>query len=595
MAKRSSKGFYNWSYFLGLVAILIFLNVIGSLVHMKADMTEDQRYSLAPGTKRFLSEEKNFPNRISVKIYLDGDLPADLQSFRNAIEDKLKDFKDLAGNRIEYQFINPNPENAKEDEKRALHTNLYKQGQGILPMDVVYMKDGTQTQMMLWPGAEIAYSSNGIIKETTIQFLPGTQPGKPMNLDNLNETLENALNNLEYNLLSAIRKITQIEKKRIAFLQGHGELKDGETIRARAILAPYFSLTKVNLNDTLSALDGVDGLIIADPKLPFTNKDLYIIDQFVMKGGKLMVFMNELQFIDDSLMARGVTHTMRKNLKIDNMLFDYGIKIHENLVVDAQCGPKIVPYADQTLVPWFFHILATPSTHPITRNLEPVSLEYANELQLINTTGVKLTKILTTSTNANKTGLAPLISLAMPASYGENPKLAENPKDDVNKITLAAIAEGTFQSHFKNRIVGKFADPKLSGFLSQSKVESKIFVVGNGRFLANEYDSMPDGKGGISFRANPFNELKMNRVLAERRIPLFYGNQEFIQNLVDYMMGDNSVLDIRSRQIDIKEIDMEKVKSQGKTLKYLNLFGPVLLILLFGFVMFLIRKMKYTK
>lgn len=592
---KKTKGFYNWTYLIIIVSGLLVINIIGSLLYSKFDMTEDQRYSLSQGTIDFLKDEQNFQNRVSIKIYLDGELPADIQSFRNDIEDKLKDFKELSGNRIEYIFINPNPEAAKKEDKMALYASLYKEGKGILPMDVMYLKDGSQTQMMLWPGAELSYSSNGIIKETQIQFLPGTQPGHPMNLDDLTETLESALNNLEYNLLSSIRKITQVEKPRIGFLQGHGELNMHETIRARSILAPYFAIGSVRINDSIASLDGLDGLIIANPQTNFSHKDLYVIDQFLMRGGKLMVFMNALYLENDTLMSRGITHTVRKNMGLENMLFDYGIKIHENYVVDAQCGPKIVPYADQTLMPWFFHVLATPSMHPITRNLENVSLEYANELQLINTPGVKLTKILTSSTNSNKTGLAPLVSLAMPSTYGQNPELVENPKDPINKLTLAAIAEGNFQSHYKNRIVNEFISNKASGYIEKSSKPGKVLVVGNGTFMANAFDSMPDGHGGFNFRANPFNELKMNRTLAERRIPLYYGNQDFLQNSVDFMMGDNSVLAIRSRQIDIKEIDKEKVKNEGKILKYINLIVPLLIIGLLAFVMFLVRKRKYSR
>ena len=105
MKKFKWKGIFNWGFFLGVLAVLILINIIGALVNVKVDMTEDSRYSLAKGTENFLADEKNFENRISLKIYLEGDLPAEIQRFRNAIEDKLKDFKSIAGKRIEYQFI----------------------------------------------------------------------------------------------------------------------------------------------------------------------------------------------------------------------------------------------------------------------------------------------------------------------------------------------------------------------------------------------------------------------------------------------------------------------------------------------------------
>jgi gliding-associated putative ABC transporter substrate-binding component GldG len=471
---------------------------------------------------------------------------------------------------------------------------LYKQGAGIQPLDVSYLKDAEQTQIMLWPGAEISYSVNGIIKESTIQLLPGTKPGNPMNLLEVTDLLENAINNLEYNLLSSIRNITQTAKPRIAFLQGHGELNYNQTIRARSLIAPYYALTECNLNDSLAALNDVDGLIIANPQTPFSNKDLYIIDQFVMRGGKLMCFMNTLHLEEDTLMSRGITHTIRKNLKLDNMLFDYGLKINENYVMDVQCAPKIVPFAKETMIPWFFHVLGSASPHPITRNIDPVSLDYVNEIQFIPTEKTKMTALLTSSPNSNKTGLAPLVSLEMPLSFGKNPKLIDNPNQDVNKICLAGIAEGNFSSHFQNRISKDFSENKLSKYLKTSKVEGKILLVGNGSFIANEFDSIINPKTGkYMFRPKPFNELKFNQTLAEKKIPMYYGNQDFFENLVDYMMGESSILDIRSRQIDIKNIDKEKLKKMAGTLKVINFSLPILIVLILAVVWNYRRSKKY--
>jgi gliding-associated putative ABC transporter substrate-binding component GldG len=588
----SSKSLFNWGFLIIATAAIILVNIIASLVYVQYDMTDDQRYTLSNGTKTFLSDKEKFKNRISIKIYLEGNLPAEIKLFRNAIEDKLRAFKKISNDRIEYLFINPN--NGSETDQNALFQTLYKQGNGIQPLDLSYLKDAEQTQIMLWPGAEISYSVNGIIKESNIQFLPGTKPGNPMSLNDVTELLENAINNLEYNLLSAIRNITQIEKPRIAFLQGHGELNYNQTIRARALIAPYYSLTEIKLNDSLASLNDVDGLIIADPQLPFTNKDLYIIDQFVMRGGKLMCFMNTLHLEEDTLMTRGLTHTIRKNLKLENMLFDYGLKINENYVIDVSCAPKIVPYAEQSMIPWFFHVLATPSPHPITRNIDPISLNYVNEIQFVPSKTTKITSLLTSSPNSNKTGLAPLVSLEMPLSYGKNPKLIENPMQDINKLCLAGMAEGKFSSHFQNRISQEFTNNKNSKYLKNSTKEGKILLVGNGSFIANSYDSLMNEKTGqFMYRAIAFNELKFNQLLANKKIAMYYGNQDFFENLVDYMMGENSILDIRSRQIDIKNIDKEKLKTMSGTLKIINFTLPILLILIFALIWNFNRVKKY--
>ena len=589
--KKVGKGLFNWSFLLIVGVGIVIVNIIGSLVYTRLDMTEDKRYSLAEGTITFLENDANFENRLNIKIYLEGNLPAEIRLFRNAIEDKLKEFKQYAGDRIEFQFINPNV--GPEAEQQLLFENLYSRGKGIIPMDVVYMKDGSQSQLLLWPGAVIDYGGTTV---QNIQFLPGTPPGKPYTLEGLTEILENSLNNLEYILVSSLRRATQKVKPRIGFLQGHGELTFAQTQRARALISPYFAIADVSLNDSLAALDGLDGLIIARPTQKFNDKELYIIDQFVMRGGRLMCFLDALQLNEDTLNANGITHTTRFETGLERMLFDYGLKINENLVVDARCAPKSVPFAKQSLIPWFFHVLATPGDHPIARNVEPVALKYANEIQFVGNSKNTLTPILTSSTNSNVTGLAPMVSLAMPLNYGKNPELIANPTDEINKRCLAGLAEGRFESHFKNRIVDDFAKNPIAKYKEKSTKEGKVFLVGNGRFIANSYDSMLSRTGTeFMYRPTEINDLRMDPELAQLGVPLFFGNQEFFQNLTDYMMGDQSVLDVRSRQIDIHEIDKEKVKTDAGFYKALNVLLPILLILIFAFLMAWIRKRKYAK
>lgn len=594
MAEKNKliKGLYNWTFLSIIVAGLLLVNIISSFVYKRYDMTADKRYSLADGTISFLENTDKFNGRINIKIYLDGNLPADLVHFKNAVEDKLKEFKQYAGNRVEYQFINPNE--GTEAEQQELFQNIFAEGKGILPMELVYMKDGSQTQMMVWPGAIIEYGGSTV---QSVQLLPGSKTGRPYQLDGMGELIQNSINNLEYMLISSLRRAIQDKKPRIAFLHGHGELSFPQTQRVRALISPYYSIADVTINDSIAALDNIDGLVIARPQTRFSAKDLFVIDQFLLKGGRLMCFIDELNIDEDTLKKTGQTHTTRyDNLKIDDMLFDYGIKINPNYIMDVRCVPMAVPMAKQSMIPWFFNVLASPTNHPISRNLEPVALNYTNELQFVNQSpNVALTPILTSSTNSNVTGLAPMVSLMIPLNYGKNPELVPNPESESNKKCIAALAEGMFKSHFRNRIVDEYAKNPAAKLLDSSRVESKIFVIGNGRFIANEYDSMPNKIGdGYMYRPKQLNTLQFNEDLINLNIPHFFGNQEFFQNLVDYMMGDNSVLDIRSRQIDIHEIDTEKVKSEASFYKVLNVGLPILIILLLAIILNWIRKRRYA-
>lgn len=587
--KKIISGFYNWTFLAIVVIAVILINIVSSFVYRRIDMTEDQRYSLAEGTQTFLGKTQDLKGRVNIKIYLEGNLPAEVKHFRDAIEDKLKEFKLYAGNRIEYQFIDPH--DGTDNEKEALFQTLFAEGKGILPMDVLYEKDGASNKMLLWPGAIIEYDGS---TANTIQFLPGSRSAEPYRIPDIVGMIPNAINNLEYMLVSSLRRATAVSRKRIAFLGGHGELEFKETQRIRAMISPYFSITDVELNDSIHALDNVDGLVIARPRSKFSNKDLYIIDQFVMRGGRLMCFLDKLKLNEDSLNVNGKANTVRYELGLDNMLFDYGLKLVDNYVLDTECAYKIAPYAEGGRIQWFYHVLGSPSSHPISRNLEPISLPYTSVVEFVNNKpNIAMTPILTSSTNSF-TQTAPQVNLLMTRNYGENPQLAADPNNPMNQRCLAGLAEGTFESYFKNRIVGDFANNPDSKYLPKSKKEGKVILVGNGRFIANKYDSIPNKRGGFRYRPKQMNDLQMNEDMLRLRMSHFFGNQEFFQNMTDYMMGDNSVLDIRSRQIDMHRMDKDKVSQDATFYKIINLLLPIGIILLLAFGMNFIRKRRFA-
>lgn len=593
--KKLFKGVYNWTFLAILIGAIVLVNIIATFVYFRYDATADKRFSLAENTVTYLQNENNFKNRLMIKIYLEGNLPAEVKRFRNAIEDKLKEFKQYTGKRLEYRFIDPSA-GTKEDQN-TLGKELFANGKGILPMSISYTKDGAESNMLLWPGAVIEYGGSTV---NSIQFLPGTPEGKPNKIDQnpeFEEEIQNSINNLEYMLISAIRRSTQIEKKRIVFLQGHGELNNMQTQRVRTLISPYYRVEDLTLNDSVDALKGVDGLVIARPRSAFSEKDKYLIDQFLMNGGSLMCFIDKLELNKDSLALRGVTHTTRYNLELDKMLFDYGIKVNDNYVIDEHCAPKALPSSTTPVIPWFFDIAATKTKHPIARNLEPVMLRYVSEIQFVGNSKNAVSPILTSSTNSSVTGMAPLINLSFPLNYGPNPILVENPKLESNKVCLAGLVEGMFDSHYKNRIVESFVNNKESNYKERSTKEGKVLVVGNGTFIENKLDSMPGKDGKMMYRARKdFNELRYDETMVNMGVrPLIYGNQEFFQNMVDYMMGDNSVLDIRSKQIDIHAIDKEKIKTESGFYKMINMLLPSLFVVVMAFVFFFLRKRKFTK
>ena len=587
--KKFTDRFFNWTFLIVLAIGLILVNILSAYFNVRIDTTADKRYSLSDGTIKFLQNKNNFENRVSLKIYLEGNLPAELRLFRNTLEDRLKEFKTIVGDRIEYIFIDPNK--GSDEEKKELFKNLYDDAKGIIPLDISYMKDGTQNQLLIWPGATIDYGGS---TTNIIQLLPGSQSGKPVELGDMAEIIDQAINNLEYNIVSSLRRSVQKTKPRIGFLQGHGELSYAQTIRARSLLKPYYKIKDIEINQATDALDDLDGLVIAAPRKAFSEQDLFIIDQFVMRGGRLMCFADALDFNKDSLYQKGYTHTTRLNTGLEKMLFEYGLKLHDDYVLDGNCSPILFPYAKNSLAPWYYNIMATPTDHPISRNVEPVLLKYASRVEFVKQPNIAASPILTSSTNSNSQGMAPIISLDMPKLIKNSP-LVKNPEDKNNKLCLAGLTEGKFRSYFRNKVVVELSkDPKRK-YLNEGIKDGKVMLIGNGSWLKNSYDSIQGKNGKFMYRSIAINELQKDPKLVEMRVPLTFGNQEFLQNLVDYMMGENSIIDIRSKQIEIRPIDKDKIQKKAGMIRFINLFVPIISVVLLGFSFYYIRKRKYAQ
>jgi ABC-2 type transport system permease protein len=591
---KSVKRAYSLIILLIVVAAVVLLNIIGSLTKSRIDMTEDQRYSLAPSTVRFL-EDGQLNSKLLIKVYLEGNLPAEIARFRDAIETKLQEFREYAGDNLEYEFIDP--KEGSESDQTFLRDQLIDRGNGVLPLRIQYTKDGVRTDMEVFPGAVIEYEG---ARKGVVQFLPGTVQGQFYTLNaNFEEQIRVAVNNLEYQLISAIRRSTLETKPRIAFLQGHGELRMPETIRVRRLLEQYYTVEDISLNDSVEALKNVKGLIIANPVKPFSEKDQFLIDQFLLKGGRLMCFVDQITFPQDTLDRTGSVYTTRTDVGIDKLLYNYGVKVNDNYVLDAYCAPKALPMAKQSIIPWFFEIMATPTRHPISRNIDPVILRYTSELQFIEDEDRVATPILTSSTNSTLTPLAPFrVTYGLVMNYNlEKPELVPDPENEANKHCVAGLVEGRFESYFKNRIVDEYARNKESGYVEQSTKEGKLLVVGNGRFIRNSYDSMTNAIGKTFYRPSGFNELRYDLTMAklEGAPPILYGNEEFFQNAVDYMMDDNSVIDLRSRQIDIRPLDQDKVRTESGFYRMLNVGVPVLVVIFLGLLLFYLRKRRYAR
>ena len=588
--KQSKNSILKFKSYYGILALIVFvililLNILASLIDFRFDFTADKRYTLTESTINFLEDDEKLTDRILFKVYLDGDLPAEINKLRSAVLNKLKEFKHYAGDRIQYEFIDPDEGNI--EDQQALKDLLWDKNRGIRPVQIMYKSNGNTSLREIFPGITVEYLGNTV---GTIRLIEG---GKYELNYQLEEIIQKSIGNIEYNLMRMITKASRKSKQKIAFIHGHGELIEQQTQGARKNIEDSYDIFDVTINGQLNALDDMEGIIIADPQYPFSDKDKFIIDQYLMKGGNVMLFYNPLYVDNDSIRKRGQISSIRKRTGINRLLFEYGLKINEDLVADSKYDPLIFPGMPKGYVNWYYYVRAE-GQHPISNMVDPVKLPYASSLQFVQTTNnVKPSIILTSSSNSISMGNAPLVSIAIERSYGENPIFQENIDDPNNRIMLGAILEGEFNSAFKNRIVKEYLDNPNSTFHEKSTEAGKLMVVSNGTFMKNTFfDSVfVTQEGKYKYLPRYPKGYEIDELFCGTKI----GNFDFFENSVDYMMGENTLLSIRSRIIDLHPLNKLKIEKESKFYKLINIFVPLLFLFILYFILTLLRKKSFTK
>ena len=564
-------------------------------------MTEDQRYSLSEEASVFLESVKDLESTLFFEVYLEGDLPSELRGYRDLIEEKLENFKEFTNGKIDFAFMDPKSD--VNGEPNEIEKEIYNEGKGILPVEPRFTDHNGESKFFrIWPGAKLSYNQNGITKESYVQFIP---PVNVTDLEMLHAYVNSTISDIEYKLASAIRELTKNNKKRIGFLQGHGELNPEETVTAKILLNKNYYFNEVTINDSIGKLDDFDGLIIADPKTPFSIKDLFVIDQFVLNGGKLMVFMNTLDINKDSLNYNWGAHTTRRRMKIEDMLFDYGIKINENYVMDVNCMQRKYNFQNSNLriktdkpdFPFLYHVVATPNMHPISKNLNRIALELTNELSFTKKEEYRCAPIISASNNSKVSRQAPLITFLDYKQYGTPIDLNNGAS---NEITIGASVSGVFKSYFEDKpwsIDTTYTNDTNARYISSSKKESHILVIGNGKFIANAVDSFPLSDGRMVYRRaeNFVRDLAFDRNNSTYNGSSKIDNAIFFQNIVDFMLDDLNIISLRNKEIKLKEMDRKKIANNRNFYTIINVAFPTLFIAFVGFTFWFFRKRRYSK
>ena len=558
--KRSLKG-QSITQLILLVGILFFINVVAQFIFARVDMTQEKRYSLSESSKNL---SRNLKDIVYFKIYLDGDLPPGFLKLRNSFKEMLDEFRLYSNGNIEYEFIDPSA-NANEQTRVELYKQLSKKG--LFPTTLEENQNGGQSQKLIFPGAIVTYRSY----EIPMQILKSKIGGGP------DEMLNNSIENLEYEISSVLRNISGEKSTTIAFLRGHKELSTSKISDAANSINQYYSVDTIEISGKLNILKDYKLLIIAKPDTFINEKDKFVIDQYIMNGGRVLWLIDQMDIDMDSLSDKSTTVAIPKNLNLDDLLFHYGVRINPDLLLDMQAAPIpiVTGYVGnqpkQEIFPWYYYpLLSTDSRSPIVHNLNMIKTEFASSIDTIETESVKKTILLSTSKLSRTQSSPARVSLNI---------LRDKPDQQMfNKrnLPVAVLLEGTFNSNYTNRIPDAIANSPEINFISKS-TPTKMIVVSDGDIISS-YIS----KKGLVY---PLGYDRFTRQT--------YGNKSFILNCIDYLCDNNAILELRAKEIKMRLLDPAKTED-ATMIKWLNLLLPPILIAFFGIIFSILRKRKYS-
>ncbi len=536
-----------------LTLVLAVINFMANKFYKRFDLTKDKRYTLSKTTEAIL--DKLDENAI-IKVYLEGDFPAEFKRLQIETRQHLEELTAI-NNHVKFKFIDP-LEQAEELIKI-----------GLQPSRLSVQEDGKLSEAIVFPWATITYKG----KTENISLLT------EVSVENQEQQLQNSIENLEYAFSDAIHKVSSEKTQTIAILKGNGELDDIYLVSFLSELSKYYKLAPFTLDSvsshpqkTLEQLSEYDLTIIAKPTEEFTEKEKFTLDQYITNGGKSLWLIDNVTAELDSLMLTGQSLAFNKKLNLTDLLFSYGVRINYNLIKDAYSST--IRLADGNTgnktqfndYIWHYHPLITSkNNHPITKNIDPVNLRFANTIDTLKNS-IKKTPLLQSSDFSKAVGTPVIISLV---DISKKPE-----KKDYNKgnQTLGVLLEGEFTSAYANRV------KPFETLLFKDKSESnKMVVIADGDIIANEL-----------VKGQPI-DLGVDKYTSVR-----YGNADFLMNTINYLLDDSGLLQLRSKTIQLQYLDKEKAYTERTFWQSINVVVPLIILILFGGIYTFIRKKKYS-
>jgi ABC-2 type transport system permease protein len=551
------------------MAILVLANMLSQYLYLRFDLTSEKKYSIMPSTQKMV---KGLKDVVRIKVYLDGDMPASFKRLRQSTKDLLVELRVHGGKKIEFEFVDP-VAGKNEGERKALLDELLSKG--LAPANVQTGSANESKLTMVFPCAVAYYMG----REFPIQLLEN-QIGYSQE-----DVLNNSAISLEYKFANAIQKLAIFQTPKIAFSTGHGEMDNIHLadIQQQLINLRY-SVARLDIDQRYKIDDDFAALIIAKPTIPFDEKAKYKIDQYIMRGGKVIWLIDATTADFDSLKINLTGQfVVDRNLNLDDQLFKYGVRINTDLVQDiSMCNPIPLrvgsmgnaPQVD--LFPWYYFPLLIPDAKsPITKNLDPVASQFASSVDTIRNPGVSKTILLRTTDNSKAIMTPARVHFGI-LQQKPNPQYYNQPK-----LPVAVLLEGEFQSLYKNRMSADFLalgdSVKDLKFVDHSPA-SKMIVIADGDIIKNEVKN--------DSSAYPLGYYSVNRQT--------FANKDFMLNSIQYLIDKSGILETRNKEVKLRLLNKIRVQNEKTQWQLVNIALPILVVILFGVAFNYYRRKKYA-
>ena len=574
-----------------VLALFLFLlfNLMATLSDWRADLTEEKRYTLDKATSQQI-QALNEP--IEVFVFLKGDFPSGFKKLATSTEQFLSLLQKQNPTRFHYQFISPLEE---VSEGKLWGDSLLSMG--ALNINLTVQKKAGQSSNILFPVALVQYKG----QQSLVTLLPGASRAISQTELNRAEAL------LEFQFTSVIDKLVHPRKPGIAYEIGHGEPTDQRTYQLRVALQKDYELRTLDLTRQPAVPAGVDLLLLVKPTLRFSENEKLKIDQFVMRGGKLLCFIDNLVAEMDSFGRKPSIVAFDRDLNLGDLFFRYGARINPDLVMDLRCEVSYIQVGGTTdqpqneFLPWNYYPLAgAPAADKKLKTAGYVGLRFANSIDTVEAPGVSKTPLLASSERARIISTPALISL------NENSTVPENKLFNRGEISVAMLLEGELTSLYRNRIYGAKADSMSSAgqpFIAQAK-QAGVLLVADGDLVLNDYIPAVDDKGAYDPQAplvptemgwNPYTHFEYLTGGEAGRYFIPVANKEFLLNSVEYLISNPAISGLRAKEITLRLLDGEKVNQYRLWVQLLFILFPLLLLIGGGLLFQTIRKRQFAR